>query len=108
MHIERNESLFYLKIKIYLKKKCWKCKLSFDIPLSFEAILYDEDERPELFGFFVQGGSGQVLDNAHRNVFFGVANGIACTMHSLAWDDPEDKQDAHNAIRTSAPGQVIY
>jgi hypothetical protein len=28
-------------------------------------------------------------------------------MHSLAWDDPEDKKDAHKAIRTSTPGQVI-
>jgi hypothetical protein len=42
----------------------WKCKLSLDFPLSVEAILYDEDERPELFAYFVQGGSGQVLDNA--------------------------------------------
>ncbi len=41
------------------------------------------------------------------NVYFGVANGTACTMHSLAWDDPEDKEDAHNAKRTSTPGQVI-
>ncbi len=48
-----------------------------------------------------------MLDNAHGNVYFGVANGTACTMHSLAWDDPEDKDDAHNAIRTSTPGQVI-
>jgi hypothetical protein len=47
-----------------------------------------------------------VLDNAHGNVFFGVANGTACTMHSLAWDDPEDKKDAHNAIRTSTPSQM--
>ncbi len=85
----------------------WKCKLSLDFPLSVEAILYDEDERPELFVYFVQGGSGQVLDNAHGTVFFGVANGTACTMHSLAWDHPEDKIDAHNAIRTSTPGQVI-
>ncbi len=38
---------------------------------------------------------------------FGVANGNACTIHSLAWDDPEDKKDAHNAIRASTPGQVI-
>ncbi len=45
-----------------------------------------------------------MLDNAHGNVFFGVANGTACTMHSLAWDDPEDKKDAHNAIRTSTLG----
>jgi hypothetical protein len=48
-----------------------------------------------------------VLDNAHGNVYFGVANGTACTMHSLAWDDPEDKKDSHSAIRTSTPGQVI-
>ncbi len=25
----------------------------------------DEDEKPELFVYFVQGGCGQVLDNAH-------------------------------------------
>jgi hypothetical protein len=48
-----------------------------------------------------------VLDNAHGNVYFGVANGTACTMHSLAGDDPGDKKDAHNAIKTSTPGQVI-
>ncbi len=81
--------------------------LSLDFPLSVEVILYDEDERPDLFAYFVQGGCGQVLDNAHGNVYFGVANGNACTMHSLAWDDPEDKTDAHNAIRASTPGQVI-
>jgi hypothetical protein len=28
-------------------------------------------------------------------------------MHSLAWDDPEDKENAHKAIRTSTTGQVI-
>ncbi len=48
-----------------------------------------------------------MLNNAHGNVFIGVANGTACTMHSLAWDDQEDKKDAHNTIRTSIPGQVI-
>ena len=48
-----------------------------------------------------------MLDNAHGNVYFGVANGTECTMHSLAWDDPEDKKDAPNAIRASTPGQVI-
>ncbi len=45
-----------------------------------------------------------MLDNAHGNVYFGVANGTACTMHSLAWDDPRDEKDAHNAIKTSTPG----
>ncbi len=48
-----------------------------------------------------------MLDNAHGNVYFGVVNGTACTMHSLAWDDPGDQKDAHSAIRTSTPGQVI-
>jgi hypothetical protein len=28
-------------------------------------------------------------------------------MHSLAWDDPGDEKNAHNAIKTSTPGQVI-
>ncbi len=48
-----------------------------------------------------------MLDYAHGNVFFGIANSTACTMHSLAWDDPEDEKDAHNAIQASTPGQVI-
>ncbi len=46
-----------------------------------------------------------MLDNAHGNVYFVVTNGTACT--TLAWDDPKDKEDALNAIRTSTPGQVI-
>ncbi len=39
-------------------------------------------------------------------MYFGVANGTACTIYLLAWDNPEDKQNAHKAIRTSTPGQV--
>ncbi len=46
----------------------WKRKLSLDLPLSVEAILYDKDERLELFAYFVQGGCSQVLDNTHGNV----------------------------------------
>ena len=38
----------------------WRRKLSLDFPIAVEAILYDEDERPELFAYFVQGGFGQV------------------------------------------------
>ncbi len=84
----------------------WKCKLSLDFPLSVEAILYDKNERLELFAYFIQGGSGQVLDNAHGNVHFGVANGTACTMHSLAWDDPEDKKrcSQHNKNMNTRSG----
>ncbi len=41
----------------------WRCKLSLDFPFSVEAILYDEDERPELFAYFctrrVRSGVGQ-------------------------------------------------
>ncbi len=85
----------------------WKRKLSLNFPLSAKAILYDKDEKPELFAYFVQGRSGQVLDNAHGNVYFGVANGTTCTMHLLAWDDPEDEENAPKKIRTSTPGQVI-
>ncbi len=48
-----------------------------------------------------------MLHNAHGNVYFGVVNGTTCTTHSLAWDDPGDKRDAHKAIRTSTKGQVI-
>jgi hypothetical protein len=40
-------------------------------------------------------------------MYFGVANGTACTIHSLAWDDPEDEEDAHKAIQTSTKCQVI-
>ncbi len=40
-------------------------------------------------------------------MYFGGTNGTACTMHSVAWDDPEDEKDAHNAIRASTLGQVI-
>jgi hypothetical protein len=36
----------------------WKQKLSLDFPLSVEAILFDENERPELFAYFVQGRCG--------------------------------------------------
>ena len=48
-----------------------------------------------------------MLDNTHGNVYFGVANGTARTIHSLAWDDSDDKEDAQNAIRKSTQGQLI-
>jgi hypothetical protein len=84
----------------------WKRQVHEDFPLLAQAILYNEDERPNLFAYFVQGGNGQVLDNAHGNVYFGVANGTLCTMHSLAWDDPEEERVAFQTIAQSTPGQV--
>ena len=85
----------------------WKHQLRQELTLCVQAILYDEEARPELFAYFVQGGPGQVLDNSHGNVFLGVANGSACTMHSLAWDNPEDEKEACKAIAKGEPGQVI-
>jgi hypothetical protein len=85
----------------------WKRQLHEEFPLSSQAILYNEGKRPELFAYFVQGGPGQVLDNAHGNVYFGVANGTPCTMHSLAWDDSEEECVAFQDIAKSTPGQVI-
>jgi hypothetical protein len=35
-----------------------KCQLHEEFPLSSQAILYNEDKRPELFAYFVQGGPG--------------------------------------------------
>jgi hypothetical protein len=85
----------------------WRRKLSLDFLLSAKATLYGKDERSELFAYFVQGGSGQVLDNARGDVYFGGGNGTACTMHSLAWDDPEDEEDAHKAIQKSTKGKMV-
>ena len=75
--------------------------------LCIQAILYGEESRPELFACFVPVGPGQVLDNTHGNIFFGVANGSACTMHSLAWDNPEDEKEASKTIAKGEPGHVI-
>jgi hypothetical protein len=36
----------------------WRCKLCLNFPLLVEAILYDKDERPDLFAYFLQGGCG--------------------------------------------------
>jgi hypothetical protein len=36
----------------------WKRQLHEDFPLSSQAIFYNEDERPELFAYFVQEGTG--------------------------------------------------
>ena len=54
---------------------------------NIQDLIYDEDERPMLFGYFFKGAKGQVLDNANGNVGYGVANGTACIYYSIAWDD---------------------
>ncbi len=82
----------------------WKHQLHNDFPKSAQAILYDEEERPELYAYFVKGGPGQILDNTHGNVYFGVANGTPCTMHSLAWNNADEEEDALQAIAKGTPG----
>jgi hypothetical protein len=47
------------------------------------------------------------LDNTHGNVFLGVANGSACTMHSLAWGNAKHEKEVFKAIAKGTPGQVI-
>ena len=47
----------------------WKHQLCQELLLCIQAILYDEETRPKLFAYFIQGGPGQVLDNTHGNVF---------------------------------------
>ncbi len=84
-----------------------KCQLHEDFPLSAQAIFYNGNKRPELFAYFVQGGTGQVLNSAHGNIYFGVANGTPSKMQSLAWDDSEEERVAFQAISKSTPGQVI-
>jgi len=59
----------------------WKRQLCQELTLCIQAILYDEESRPKRFAYFVQGGPGQILDNNHGNVFFGVGKGSACIMH---------------------------
>jgi hypothetical protein len=76
----------------------WKRQLHQDFPLLAQAILNNEGKRPELFAYVVQRGTGQVLHNAHGNIYFGVPNGNPCTMHSLAWDDLEKESMAFQAI----------
>ena len=60
-----------------------------------------------MYTYFIEGGPGQILDNAHGNVYFGVANGTPCTMHSLAWDNADEEEDALQAIAKGTPGEVI-
>ncbi len=48
---------------------------------------------------------GRWTEEEHK--IFMQENDTACTMHSLAWDDPEEEKGVHNATRASSPGQVI-
>ena len=69
----------------------WKRQLKRELPIAIKELLYNEDIHPELFGYFVQGGRAQILDNGNGNVSFGVANGTPCTMVAVAWNDVDEQ-----------------
>jgi len=54
----------------------WKRQLHQELTLCIHAILYDEESRPKLFAYFVQGGPGQILDNNHGNVFLELQTAV--------------------------------
>lgn len=60
--------------------------------------LYSEDRYPELFSYFVFDAPGQILDNGNGNVSYGVANGTACKLIGLGWDDPKIEKAMHDLI----------
>ena len=66
---------------------CWRRPLRRDYPVSVQSILYNEEMYPQLFGYYVQGAPGMILDNCSGNVKYGIANGTPCTMVSLVWED---------------------
>jgi hypothetical protein len=70
----------------------WRKSLVKDLSFALQNVLYDEDLRPDLFAYFVEGAPAQILDNGNGNVDYGIANGTACRMVSLAWDDPEKER----------------
>jgi hypothetical protein len=71
----------------------WRRELQIELPMCLSNLLFSYDKYPELFGYFVHGAPGQILDNGSGNVCFGVANGTPCKMISLGWDDAT-KQEA--------------
>ena len=60
------------------------------MPCALQALLYDEEVNPELFGYFILGAPGQILDNGNGNIVYGVANGMPCIMVSIVWDSADD------------------
>ena len=76
----------------------WRRRLRREMPRALQALLYDEEANPELFGYFVSGAPGQILDNGNGNVVYGVANGMPCIMVSIAWDNADDLRAAQAAL----------
>ena len=67
----------------------WRKPLRKCLPDALQTLVYDESTYPQLFGYFVYDAPAQLLSNSSGNVDFGAANGTACRMISLAWDDEQ-------------------
>jgi hypothetical protein len=76
----------------------WRRELQKELPKCLSNLLFSPDKYPELFGYFVHGAPGQILDNGSGNVCFGVANGTPCKMISLGWDDATKQQAVTDLI----------
>ncbi|ETP18948.1 hypothetical protein F441_06908 [Phytophthora nicotianae CJ01A1] len=63
-----------------------------EVPPALLELLYNDKDYPSLFGYFVQGGCAQILDNGNGNVEWGVANGTICKLRSLAWEEIDDTE----------------
>lgn len=55
----------------------WRGRLERDVPVSLQSLLYQEEDNPELFGYFVTGCPGQIIDSGNGNV---------------AWDNADERR----------------
>ena len=76
----------------------WRKPLRKCLPDALQTLVYDESTYPQLFGYFVYDAPAQLLSNSSGNVDFGAANGTACRMISLAWDDEQMRESATQLI----------
>ena len=76
----------------------WRRPLRKCLPDMLQTLVYDESIYPQLFSYFVYDAPAQLLSNSSGNVDFGAANGTACRMISLAWDDKQIRETAMQLI----------
>lgn len=80
----------------------WKKNTKGEHNPAVDMLLYDEDQRPNLFAYFVPGAPAQILDNANGNLAWGVGNGTSCVFHSLAWGDSSKSEEIAKLVAAAA------
>jgi hypothetical protein len=88
----------------------WRRETKREITPALAHMLYDETKHPEMFGYFVEDGPGQILENTSGNVYFQAANGTWCWMVGLAYIDTEKHRDVQvvlDANRNAPAGTVV-